>query len=111
MGKTNPRWSNGRERQRAAKRYAAMDAPCALCHGARGPIRYDQPRNHMFPLSLAIDEIAPVSRWREFGYPSKKACASDPQNWQPAHWVCNALAGDKRRPVKQAPRDATSGTF
>lgn len=111
MGKVNPRWSNGRERQRAARMYAAMDAPCALCHGARGPIRYDQPRNHAFPLSLAIDEIAPVSRWHEFGYSSAKACASDPNNWQPAHWVCNALAGDKRRPAKNHPRDATSGTF
>ena len=107
----NPRWSNGNARRKAARRYAAMDAPCALCGGRRGPIRYDQPRNHNFPLSLAIDEIKPVSRWREFGYESARACASDPCNWQPTHYICNAIASDKRKPAKQQRRDRTSGTF
>ena len=110
----NPRQRNGSARRKAAKRFAAMDAPCAICGGARGPIDYGAPRSHMFPLSLAIDERAPVSRWREFGYASRDECASDPANWQPAHWVCNSLAGDKRghvpRSVARAP-DATSGTF
>ena len=116
-GKINPRQYNGRARVRAAQRYAAMDAPCALCGGARGPIRYDQPRNHMFPLSLVIDEIHPVARWQEFGYASAKQCACDPRNWQPAHWICNAEAGDKARKKKRAKipqarqRDTTSGTF
>lgn len=111
MGKINPRQSNARARQRMAKRYAAMDAECALCHGARGPIRYDQPRSHLYPLSLVIDEIHPVGRWREFGYESAKACACDPNNWQPAHWVCNAFASDKRKKVVINKVDATSGTF
>ena len=97
-GKPNPRQSNSRARVRAAKRYAAMDAPCALCGK---PIRYDQPRSHMFPLSLVIDEVRPVARWKEFGYASARECASDPNNWQPAHWICNALAGDKRKPAKR----------
>ena len=110
MSKVNPRQSNGRARTRMAKRYAAMDAPCALCHGARGPIRYDQPRNHNFPLSLVIDEIVPVSRWKEGGYQSARACASDPNNWQAAHWVCNAEASDKRKPMKVC-ADVNSGTF
>ena len=94
-----------------------MDAPCALCHGARGPIRYDQPRSHLYPLSLAIDEIRPVARWMEFGYESAKQCASDPENWQPAHYVCNAEAGDKRGRGKRKPKarrlpaDPASGTF
>lgn len=95
-GKLNPRQSNNRARKRAAQRYAAMNAPCALCNGRRGDIHYDEPRSHLFPLSLVIDEIRPVSRWREFGYESAKACASDPNNWQPAHYVCNAEASDKR---------------
>lgn len=111
MGKANPRQSNGNARRKAAKRYAAMDAPCALCHGMRGPIRYDQPRNHMFPLSLAIDEVKPVGRWREFGYSSARECATDPSNWQPAHWVCNALASDKRKQPAVRRADAPSGTF
>ena len=109
---SDPRQSNGRARKRAAQRYAAMDAPCALCHGARGPIRYDQPRSHLFPLSLAIDEIRPVARWAEFGYSSAKECASDPYNWQPAHYVCNALASDKRKQKRNAIKhDPISGTF
>ena len=106
----DPRQRNGHARRKAARRFAAMDAPCALCGGARGPIRYDQPRSHLFPLSLAIDERHPVSRWREFGYDSREACACDPDNWQPAHWVCNALASDKKKPVRVM-RDSGSGTF
>ena len=110
MSKVNPRQSKKAARIRAARRYAAMDAPCALCGGRRGPIDYSAPRSHLFPLSLVIDEIRPVARWREFGYESPKACARDESNWQPAHWVCNAEARDKRkRPAP--PRDATSGAF
>ena len=112
--KANPRQSNGNARRKAARRYAAAGAPCALCGGRLGPIRYDQPRNHLFPLSLSIDEVKPVARWREFGYESARACATDPNNWQPAHWICNAQASDKRDP-KRTDRlcrsDATSGTF
>ena len=108
-GKYNPRQANGNARRKAARRYADINAPCALCKGSRGPIRYDQPRNHMFPLSLVIDEIIPVSRWREFGYESAKACATDVTNWQPAHWICNSQASDKRK--RMVKRDATSGTF
>ena len=113
-GKSNPRQSNGRARVRAAKRYAAMGAECALCHGARGPIDYSAPRSHLFPLSLVIDEIVPVACWREGGYESARACASDPCNWQPAHWVCNSLASDKRsnsRNVKAHASDKPSGVF
>ena len=106
----DPRQRNGNARRKAAKRFAAMDAPCAICHGARGPIDYSAPRNHMFPLSLAIDERAPVSRWREFGYSSREDCACDQSNWQPAHWICNAQASDKRAPVRIV-REPTSGTF
>lgn len=107
-GKRNPRQSNGGARRKAAKQYAATNAPCALCGGA---IRYDQPRSHMFPLSLAIDEIRPVSRWREFGYASADACATDPNNWQPTHYACNARASDKKKKTKVVKRDVNSGTF
>lgn len=107
----DPRQANGRERKKAASRYAAMDAPCTLCNGRRGPIRYDQPRNHRFPLSLTIDEIRPVSRWAEFGYSSARECACDPSNWQPTHWICNATASDKRKPFRCHANDVNSGTF
>ena len=113
-GKYNPRQANGRERKKAARRFAAMNAPCALCNGRRGDIHYDEPRDHLHPLSLVIDEVRPVSRWMEFGYESARDCASDPNNWQAAHYICNAEAGDKRKTkeVKRiAKRDATSGTF
>ena len=111
---SDPRWANGNARRKAAKRFAAMNAPCALCNGARGEIHYDEPRDHLHPLSLAIDEIRPVSRWMEFGYKSARECATDPSNWQACHYLCNAQAGDKRKPKKVkriAVRDATSGTF
>lgn len=112
----DPRQSNGHRRRQAAKRFAAANAECALCRGARGPIDYLAPRNHNYPLSLAIDEIAPVSRWREFGYGSAKECATDPSNWQPTHWVCNAQASDKRVPGGRAARltancDRPTGAF
>ena len=110
-GKPNPRQSASRARVNAAKRYAAMDAPCALCRGRRGPIRYDQLRSHLFPLSLVIDEKRPVSRWKEFGYTSARECASDRSNWQPTHWICNALAGDKRKAIKPVEIEENSGTF
>lgn len=72
-----------------------MGLPCGICKGARGPIRYDQPSDHMHPFSFVIDETIPVSRWKEYGYPSPEACANDPNNLRPAHWICNAQRGNK----------------
>ena len=114
MSKYNPRQVKGRLRKKAAQRFAAINAPCALCKGARGDIHYDEPRDHLHPLSLAIDEIRPVSRWREFGYESAIACACDPDNWQATHTICNSEAGDKRKAKKVkliASKDRPSGTF
>lgn len=109
----NPRQYAWRERRKAGERFAAMNAPCGICGGARGGIHYDEPRNHHFPLSLVIDEIHPVARWEEFGYASARACACDPLNWQPAHYICNLEASDKRKRRKRriGTNDATSGTF
>ena len=70
-----------------------MDAPCGICGGQLGPIRYDEPSNAQHPLSFVIDEIRPVSRWREFGYDSPKAAAQDWNNLQAAHFCCNAAKG------------------
>lgn len=102
-------------RVKAAKRYASIDAPCGICGGARGPIDYSAPRSHLFPLSLVIDEKIPVARWAEAGYRSAAECACDEGNWQPAHWVCNAIKSDGRNnkalSMLMPKGDSSSGTF
>ena len=86
----NPRYKNGNLRRKFRARFQAMAAPCAICGR---PIRYDQPSGPGYPLSFVIDEIHPVSRYREFGYESREAAAQDWDNLQPAHYICNALKG------------------
>ncbi len=108
---TNPRYANGTLRRRNRARFKAMGAPCAICRGALGPIRYDEPSDPQHPLSFVIDEIRPVSRWREFGYDSPRAAAEDLDNIQPAHRCCNAQKGAKVLPRPQprgaAPQDGS----
>ena len=88
-------------------RFAAMDAPCGICRGRLGPIRYEDPSDAEHPLSFVIDEVLPVSKWKQFGYESPRAAAQDRDNLQAAHWVCNAAKSDKiafleGRPQKKA---------
>lgn len=45
-------------------------------------------------MAFVIDEIIPVSRWREGGYSSPEACALDLSNQRPCHNLCNARRGD-----------------
>lgn len=117
MAKRNPRRSNGSLRTKQRERLRAQGLPCGICKGARGPIRYDQPSDCRHPFSFVVDEVVPVSLWREAGYGSPEECALDPANQQPAHWCCNAEKSDGRRGglrhaanVKQArvPRDPKS---
>lgn len=89
----NPRYANGALRRRNRDRFRAMAAPCGICGGRLGPIRYDQPSDAQHPLSFVIDEIKPVSKWRSFGYDSPQAAAQDWSNLQAAHYVCNAAKG------------------
>ena len=91
----NPRYANGNQRRKNRARIKAAGGPCGICHGALGPIRYDQPSDADHPLSFVVDEIHPVSRWREFGYDSPEAAAADFENLQAAHWICNARKGNK----------------
>ena len=72
-----------------------MDCPCGICRGRLGAIRYDEPSDSAHPLSFVIDEIIPVSRWREFGYDSPAAAAQDWNNLQAAHYICNQQKSNK----------------
>lgn len=71
-----------------------MNAPCGICKGKYGEIHYDEPSDAKHPLSFVIDEIKPVSRWKEFGYGSPKEAVSDWNNLQAAHYACNAAKSD-----------------
>lgn len=95
VGLGNPRYANGALRRRHRARLRAMGLPCAICKGRLGPIHYDEPSDPAHPLSFVVDEIRPVSRWREFGYPSARAAAEDWDNLQPAHYFCNQLKGSR----------------
>ena len=95
MTRGNPRNANGNFRRKMRARFMAQGAPGAICRGRLGPIDYSAPSDAAHPLSLVIDEIRPVSRWREFGYDSPAAAAQDPENLAPAHRVCNSRKGAK----------------
>lgn len=88
-------------------------APCALCHGARGPIDYrtqgeaDRDAREVGewwllgayrPLALAVDHVIPYA-----------AGGTDTMdNTQPTHGVCNAEAGAKttaRKPRREHPQN------
>ncbi len=86
----NARSANGNLRRKNRARLRAIGAECGICHGRLGPIHYDEPSDSRHPLSFVIDEIKPVSRWREFGYASARAAAEDWSNLQAAHYCCNA---------------------
>lgn len=86
----NPRYSNGALRRKYRARFRAMGAECGICHGRLGEIHYEEPSDYLHPLSFVIDEIKPISRYREFGYSSKIEAAQDWSNLQAAHFCCNA---------------------
>lgn len=69
---TNPRYANGALRRKHRARLRAMGCECGICKGRFGPIHYDEPSDSAHPLSFVVDEIHPVSRWREFGYPHRR---------------------------------------
>jgi len=92
---SNPRYANGSLRRKHRARMRAMGCPCGICKGKLGPIHYDEPSDGKHPLSFVIDEIRPVSRWKEFGYDSPQAAAQDWSNLQAAHRICNAMKSSK----------------
>lgn len=91
----NPRSANGNLRRKHRARFKAIGGECGICKGRLGPIHYNEPSDSKHPLSFVIDEIKPVSRWKEFGYDSREAAAQDWNNLQPAHYCCNAAKSNK----------------
>lgn len=91
----NPRSANGALRRKYRERFKNMAAPCGICRGRLGPIDYAAPSDAAHPLSFVIDEIRPISRYKQFGYSSREEAAQDWNNLQPAHYVCNARKGNK----------------
>ena len=91
----NPRYANGNLRRKHRTRLKAMAGPCGICNGQLGPIHYDEPSDAQHPLSFVIDEIIPISRWKEFGYSSREQAANDWSNLQAAHYCCNAAKGNR----------------
>ena len=108
---TNPRYTNGSLRRKNRARLKAMGAPCGICKGKLGPIHYDEPSDSKHPLSFVIDEIHPVSRWREFGYDSPRAAAEDFNNLQAAHYCCNQSKGNKLHFTRLAKQNIVSGDW
>ena len=90
--KPNPRKANGSRRTEIRKRWRAIGAPCALCGKpidySLGMIVTPYGKRRPHPMSFVVDEIIPVSQGGD---------PLDFNNTQPAHWICNARAGDKKR--------------
>lgn len=104
----NPRVSNGAARRKRRQDLRAQGRPCWICQafGRPGGIDYSLPALH--PLSFEVDELVPVSRWREGGYSSPTAAALDPRNLAPAHRCCNQWRRNKS--VDEVIRIARGGT-
>ena len=92
---TNPRSKNGNLRRKHRARLKAQGGQCGICNGRLGPIHYDEPSDAMHPLSFVIDEIKPISKYRQFGYSSREEAANDWNNLQPAHYICNLRKSNK----------------
>lgn len=91
MSKNNARSQNGNLRRKNRARFKAMGAECGICKGKYGAIHYDEPSDSKHPFSFVIDEINPISKYKNFGYESPRAAAEDWNNLQAAHYMCNAI--------------------
>ena len=89
---SDPRYKNGTLRRKNRARLRAMGCPCYLCGR---PIHYDEPSDYKHPWSFVVDEAVPVSRWKEFGYPSPEAVANDFNNLRAAHYICNSQKSNR----------------
>ena len=92
---TNPRRANGAARDKLRARLRAEGRGCWICRAFQRPsaINYDLPAGH--PMAFEVDELKPVSRWREFGYASAQQCALDYNNVDATHRRCNEWKGNR----------------
>lgn len=87
----NPRNANGTQRRRRRAEVKSWGNPCWICDR---PI--DPTLKTPHPMSFELDEVIPVSKWREGGYESPEACAADPNNARlSTHRRCNSWRGNK----------------
>ena len=86
----NPRYENGNLRRKNRARIKSQGDVCYLCGR---PIDYTLPHDN--PWAFVVDELIPVSRWKEFGYDSPRAVAEDFNNLRAAHRICNARKSNK----------------
>lgn len=100
---SNPRRSNGSARNKIRQRWRSIGAPCALCGK---PIDYSlgmitvNGKKRPHPMSFVVDEIIPISRYREGGFESPEQAALCFENTQPAHYICNARKGNGKKQEK-----------
>ena len=110
---SNPRRANGSRRDKIRDRWKAIGAPCWICGK---PIDYSlgmvtvNGKRRPHPMSFVVDEVVPVSRYREGGFDSAAQAATTFENTRPAHWICNARRGDGTR-SKPALRGALPQPF
>lgn len=104
-GMTNPRYKNGNYRRGVR---AKMKARGDVCHICGKPIDYSLP--YLDPMSFVVDEVIPISKWRQYGYDSPEAVCRDPGNLRAAHRICNAKKGAKvgYRPPQPKSRNYSS---
>ena len=92
---SNPRYANGSARNKVRNRLKAEERGCWICRAFGRPDRIDYSLPACHPMSFEVDELAPVSKWEQYGYPSAKACALDYSNLDATHRQCNIWRGNK----------------
>lgn len=106
-----PRWANGHKRKNLQLRLRGEGRPCWICQAMGKSGRIDYTLRFPHPYSFEMDELVPVSRWREGGYASAKDCALDYKNLAATHRCCNQWRSNKSvAEVMRIARKIRSGT-
>ena len=91
----NPRVTNGSARRALVARMKAKRPECWICKAFGRDARIDYSLHYLDPRAFSYDELKPVSKWREYGYPGAQACALDPSNGAATHRACNIWRGNR----------------
>lgn len=102
MSKANPRYAYRTRRENIRARWRAIGDPCHICGK---PIDYSlgfitdpaTGKRRPHPMMFVVDEIVPVSRYREGGFETPAQAATTFSNTRPAHYICNARRGNGTR--------------